>query len=72
MVPTGQRLVVGSYLSPVLESGEGHEVTSREVTFSALQLLPEFMRWPQIANASLGLSFVINHPSQFSIWVAVL
>lgn len=38
MVPTGQRLDVGSCLSPILESGEGHEVTSREVTFSALQL----------------------------------
>lgn len=31
-----------------------------------------FTRLPHITNASLGLTFVINHPSQFSIWVALL
>lgn len=50
----------------------------RDVRWLHVKRFPRFnfgaslMRSPQIANASLWLTFVINHPSQFSIWVALL
>lgn len=62
MVPTRPEVGCWGFLSLVLGQGEAREVTSPEC----------LARLPQITNTSLGLAPVINHPSQFSIWVPVL
>lgn len=40
--------------------------------FLCFHLSMSFTILPQITNASLWLTFVINHPSQFSIWLGLL